>query len=128
MLTAATEEPVREKCTAEAADQLTFLAGLDDLVYRTAQACRKWGEYLGHVADSPEVLANAPDDASCRKAAGTRLARLHETARQDVVAERIHLDHGHVRERYALGQRKHVARRRSDVLAETAALIDAEQL
>ena len=45
-LLAATEEPVRSSCTADDANKLTFLLGVDDLVSRTAQACQKWGADL----------------------------------------------------------------------------------
>lgn len=77
-LLAATERPVRRRCTAEAADKLTFLAGLDDLVARTAQACRKWGEDLVRVSEGPDVTGSAAGAFTCRKAAGTRLAQLHD--------------------------------------------------
>src|SRR4029453_6709215 len=43
-LLAASEKPTRETCSAESADKLTFLLGLDDLVLRTAQACERWAE------------------------------------------------------------------------------------
>ena len=78
MLVGAAEAPVRGKCTTEAADKLTFLAGLDDLVARTAQACRKWGEDLVRVSEDPGVTANAADAIACQKAANARLARLHD--------------------------------------------------
>src|SRR5262245_10722958 len=43
-LLAATEGPTRQACSAESAAKLTFQLGLDDLVFRTAQACERWAE------------------------------------------------------------------------------------
>ena len=74
-LLAATESPVRGKCTAEAADKLTFLLGVDDLVVRTAEACRKWSEDLVAMT---YAVAPAPEALSCQREVGARLAELHD--------------------------------------------------
>lgn len=76
-LLAATESPVRGKCTAAAAEKLTFLLGIDDLVLRTAQACRKWGEDLVAVTYAADLAGLAPAARSCQRVVGARLARLH---------------------------------------------------
>ncbi|MGH7894672.1 MAG: alpha/beta hydrolase family protein, partial [Candidatus Binatia bacterium] len=76
-LVAATQSPVRGKCTAGAADKLTFLLGVDDLVLRTAQACRKWGEDLVAVTYAGDLAGLAPEALSCQRVVGARLAELH---------------------------------------------------
>ncbi|MCK6554629.1 hypothetical protein L6Q96_08640, partial [Candidatus Binatia bacterium] len=77
-LLAATEEPVRSNCTLDTASQLTFLAGLDDLVSRTAQACKKWGKDLiaTTYANFPEPPA--PETLACQQVVGAQLATLHD--------------------------------------------------
>jgi hypothetical protein len=60
-LVAATEEPTRKACSTESADKLTFRLGLDDLVFRTAEACETWTEDFLAVAyaDDPSSLSPA---------------------------------------------------------------------
>ncbi len=76
-LLAATEGPVRGKCTAEAADKLTFLLGLDDLVLRTAEACQMWGDDLIAVIYAGDLAGQPPEVLECQRVVGARLARLH---------------------------------------------------
>lgn len=54
-LVAATEEPTRKACSAESANKLTFLLGLDDLVFRTGQACETWAEDFLAVAYADDL-------------------------------------------------------------------------
>jgi hypothetical protein len=68
---------VREGCTAEAADEITFLRGLEDLISRTAEACRKWGEDLAAVAYAGDLGALTPEELACQRVTGGWLARLH---------------------------------------------------
>lgn len=80
-LLAATEAPVRAQCTADAADRLTSFLGLDDLVVRTAQACRKWSEDFVDLAFADEPAGLGPEALGCQRIVAHRLARL----RNDVV-------------------------------------------
>lgn len=77
-LLAATEKPVRDGCTAEAADRLTSLLGLDDLVYRTAQACRKWGDDFVDVAFADDTAGLSPDARDCQRLVVTQLGRVRD--------------------------------------------------
>src|SRR5262249_49996417 len=83
-LLAATEEPVRSNCTADAANKLTFLAGVDDLVSRTAQACRKWGADLVAVtyAAAADLAGHTPEVLACQRVVGAQLAALHDVVVQ----------------------------------------------
>ena len=76
---AATEKPVRDECTAEAADRLTSLLGVDDLVSRTAQACRKWGDDFADVAFADHPLNLSIDGRKCQRLVVTQLARVRDT-------------------------------------------------
>ena len=83
-LLAATEEPVRQNCTAEAADRLTFLLGIDDLVQRTAQACQKYGEDLVNLAYAPELGGLPPAGLACQHLVGVQSAGLYDKVLQNV--------------------------------------------
>lgn len=78
-LLAATEEPVREACTAEAADRLTDLFGIDDLVDRTVQACRKWGDDFVDVAFADDTASLSSDERKCQRLVAAQLARVRDT-------------------------------------------------
>jgi predicted dienelactone hydrolase len=80
-LLAATARPVRDqrdKCTAEVADKLTFGLGLDDLVFRTAQACQRWGDDLVASTYAGNLAGRPPEVLACQRVVGARLARLHD--------------------------------------------------
>ena len=79
---AATEKPVRQGCSAEAADRLTSSMGLDDLVARTAQACRKWGDDFVDTAFTDDPKSLAPDARKCQRLVAAQLARVRDTVVQ----------------------------------------------
>src|SRR5262245_17692982 len=74
----AVDEPTREACVAESADRLTFLAGLDDLVARTAQACRKWSEDHLAIVYADELSALSPAAVGCQQDVAQQLAKLRD--------------------------------------------------
>lgn len=83
-LLAATEAPVRQDCTAEAADRLTFLAGIDDLVQRTAQTCQKYGEDLIRITSAAEPMGLSPAGLACQHLVGVQSAQLFDRVVQNL--------------------------------------------
>ena len=91
-LLAAVDKPVRDGCTPDAADRLTSLLGIDDLVSRTAQACRKWGEDFVDVAFTNDTGSLSADARACQRLVATQLGRVrdpivHAHGRRCFVAE-----------------------------------------
>ena len=81
-LVTATEQPVRDRCTAEAADRLTWTYGLEDLVSRTAEACRKWGDDFVDTAFADDPASISPDARKCQRLVAAQLARVRDTVMQ----------------------------------------------
>ena len=79
-LQAATEHPVRADCTPEAADRLTSMLGVDDLVARTTQACRKWGDDFVDVAFADDPASLPSEAAKCQRLVAAQLARIRDNA------------------------------------------------
>ena len=79
---AATEKPIRDECSSEAADRLTSLFGLDDLVSYTAQACRKWGDDFVDTAFADDTTNLSPDASRCQRLVAAQLARVRDTVVQ----------------------------------------------
>jgi hypothetical protein len=81
-LLAATEAPIRATCTADAAAAVTFGLGIDDLVARTAQTCRKYAEDAVAISYASDVGGLTSDALACQRVVGMELAALHDTAEQ----------------------------------------------
>jgi predicted dienelactone hydrolase len=77
-LLAAVNEPTRRACAAESAARLTFLAGIDDLASRTAQACGKWSEDHLALAYADDLSALSPAARSCQRDVAKRLRALRD--------------------------------------------------
>jgi predicted dienelactone hydrolase len=77
-LLAATEGPTRRACSAESADKLTFSLGLDDLVFRTAQACEKWAEDFVAVAYADDLAGLSPSARVCQRNVAKQLRGLRD--------------------------------------------------
>jgi predicted dienelactone hydrolase len=82
VLLAATEKPIRDGCSDEAADRLTSLLGVDDLVYRTAQVCRKWGDDFVDTAFADDTAGLSTDERKCQRLVVAQLARVRDAVAQ----------------------------------------------
>jgi hypothetical protein len=81
-LRAATEEPVRMSCTEEAADKLTFLLGVDDLVARTSQTCLRYGDSFVAVTYAAKPSTLPADGLACQHVVGAQSAGLRDAVVQ----------------------------------------------
>jgi len=77
-LLAATEGPTRKVCSAESADRLTFQLGVDDLVFRTAQACERWAEDFVSLAYAGNLATLSPVARACQHNVARQLGRLRD--------------------------------------------------
>jgi predicted dienelactone hydrolase len=82
-LVAATEPPTRKACSAASADRITFRRGLDDLVFRTAQACEAWSEDFFAITYADEPARLSATARACQNHVARWLGRL----RDDVIRE-----------------------------------------
>ena len=81
-LVKATAPPVRDNCTPDTANKLTFLAGVDDLVSHTAQACQKWGKDLIAITYAADLAGSAAEVLACQGVVGAQLAALNDAVVQ----------------------------------------------
>jgi predicted dienelactone hydrolase len=77
-LLAATEPPVRSGCTAAAADVLTSSLGLDELVVRTAEACRRWSEDFLDLTSADDPSGLSADELRCQRTVERHAANLRD--------------------------------------------------
>ena len=77
-LLAATEEPTRTACSTESANKLTFLRGLDDLVFRTSQACGTWAEDFLALAYAEDLSLLSPTARLCQRSVARQLGLLRD--------------------------------------------------
>lgn len=77
-IVAASEKRVRHGCSAAAADALTSSLGIDDLVFRTKQACAKWGDDFADVVLPKDRGPVTPSMLACRRVVAAQLRRVRE--------------------------------------------------